>query len=202
MFPIKWQLVNNTDGMLVRMMNGLRGLCVQSFGERHKKAGRIWAASRLIIDAPTSTGAINSTGVYYSIVKTGSLPVNLSRREFARTGTAIVEDVFVDPIYTGGSPDPIYNVNDIVPYTFEMQLLTGFTLTDEGTKFAPTVYAIGSSSQQARGASNSPLGDDYIFAPNKSYLLKFYSTDIQLQNITARVSGYEGLLDIPSDDML
>jgi hypothetical protein len=202
MLPTKWQDVNNTDSMVLKVINGIRAFCSQTFAEHHKKEGRIWSASRLIIDAPTSAGAINSTGVYYSIIKTGSLPVNLNRREFARTGTAIVEDVFVNPVYTGGTPDALYNVNDITPYTFEMELLTGFTLTSEGTKFAPTVYSIGPASQQNKGSSAAPLGEDYIFAPNTSYLLKFYSTDGQLQDITARISGYEGLLDVPSGDAL
>lgn len=201
MFPIKWQLVNNTDGMLVRMMNGLKALCVQSLSEMDKKQGRVWSASRLVIDAPTSTGVMNSAGVYYSVVKTGSLPVNLRRREFARTGSALVIDLYSDPIYTGGTQDPVYNVNDITVSNFEFELLVGFTLTNEGTKFAPTVYAIGSDSQQAKGASNAALGEDYIFAPNTSYLLKFYSTDPQLQDIAAYISGAEGVQDFPNEDI-
>lgn len=198
----KWQTINTLDGMFVRALNGLKALCTQSNDEINKKKGLLWAASRLIIAAVPSTGVMNSAGVYYSIISVGSLPVKLNRREFGRTGTSIVEDVFSGPTYTGGTPDPVYNMNGITPHVFEFQLLSSPTVTAEGTKFAPTVYAIGATSQQSKGASNSPLGEDYILAPNTDYLLKFYSTDTQNQDISVRIEGYEGELDIPNEDLL
>ena len=98
-----WQLLNSTDGMLVRVINGFKALCTQTYDEMNKKRGLQWAASRLITDAPTSTGAINSTGVYYSILRTGDNPVDLKSREFAHTGTTVIADIFENPVYTGGS---------------------------------------------------------------------------------------------------
>ena len=198
----KWQNVNTTDGMLVRVINGFKAFCTQPYDEMNKKRGLQFAASRLIEDAPPSTGAINSAGVYYSVIRTGSLPVDLKRREFTYNGASIVADIFENPTFTGGSPEQVYNANGIVDHVFEFQLLAGITLTDEGTQFAPSIYALGPSSNQGKGAPNALYGANYILAPNTDYLLKFYSTDAQDQNIAARIEGYEGELDVPNEDLL
>ena len=196
-----WQLINSTDGMLVRVINGLKAICTQTYDEMNKKRGLQWGASRLIVNAPTSTGAINSTGVYYSILRTGDNPVDLKSREFAHTGTTVIADVFEAPTYTGGTPDPIYNACGIVSTVSTVELLTGFTLTAEGVKFAPTVYVLGPTSQQSRGAPNALYGSNYILAANTSYLLKFYSADTQLQDIAVRIEFYDGGLDVPNEDI-
>tara|TARA_R110002049_G_scaffold101556_10_gene246501 strand:+ start:8461 stop:9066 length:606 start_codon:yes stop_codon:yes gene_type:complete len=201
MLPVKWQIVNSTDGMLVRVLNGLKAFCVQSYSEMNSKRGLRWAASRIIIDAPTSTGAINSAGTYYSIIKTGSLPVDLKTREFSRTGRSIVADIFINPVYSGGTQDPVYNSNDMAQHSFELELLVGFTLTDEGVKFAPSLYELGPASVQSKGATSKSVGNNYILSPNTSYLLKFYSTDSQVQDISVRIEGYEGELDVPNEDL-
>ena len=196
-----WQLLNSTDGMLVRVINGFKALCTQTYDEMNKKRGLQWAASRLITGAPTSTGVINSTGVYYSILRTGDNPVDLKSREFAHTGTTVIADIFENPVYTGGTPDPLYNACGIAETTPTVDLLTGFTLTDEGVKFAPSVYVLGPTSQQSRGAPNALYGSNYILAANTSYLLKFYSTDTQLQDIAVRIEFYDGGLDVPNEDI-
>lgn len=197
----KWWEINNIDGMFLRAINGFRAPCVQSYDEMNKKRGRQWAASRLVLAAQPSTGAINSTGVYYSVLVTGDLPIDLKRREFAHSGTSVVADIFESPTYTGGTPDPIYKACGIANTTTDVQLLVGITLTDESTKFAPTIYAIGPSSQVSKGVANVLYGSNYILAPNTSYLLKFYSTDTQPQDIAARIEFYDGGLDVPNEDL-
>ncbi len=196
-----WQNRNSIDGMIVRALNGVKALCTQSYDEMNKKRGMQWSASRLINDAPPSTGALNSTGVYYSIIKTGNAAVDLKSREFAHTGTLLIADIFVNPVYTGGSPDPVYNACGIASTTTNVELLTGFTLVSEGAKFAPTIYALGSASQQSKGGHNALYGTNYILAPNTSYLLKFYSTDTHDQDITTRIEFYDGGLDVPNEDL-
>lgn len=195
-----WKLIKTVDAMMLSVLNGLRAFTTQPYDEINKKRGLQWAASRIIIAASTSTGAINSAGVYYSIIRTGSLPIDLKRREFAHTGTAVYADLFEGPTYTGGTTDPVYNANGITPHAFEFDLLRGFTLTAEGAKFAPTIYALGPDSNQSKGASNQLYGENYILAPNTSYLLKFYSTDAAVQNIAVRIEGFEGDLDTPNAD--
>lgn len=196
-----WQFKNTIDGMFVRVINGFKAICVQPYDEMNKKRGRQWAASRLIVDVPTSTGVINSLGVYYSVLVTGDKPVDLKSREFAHTGTTVIADIFENPVYTGGSEDPIYNACGIVDTTTQVKLLTGITLTDEGEQFAPSIYVLGPTSQQSRGAPNALYGSNYILAANTSYLLKFYSTDPQLQDIAARIEFYDGGLDVPNEDI-
>lgn len=195
-----WKLIKTLDAMVLAVINGLRAFTIQTYDEMNKKRGLQFSASRLISNAPTSTGAINSTGVYYSIIRVGSKPIDLKRREFGRTGTAIIADIFESPTYTGGTPDPVYNANGIVEHEFEFDLLVGFTLTAEGTKFASTIYAIGSDSNQSKGSEDHLYGTNYILAPNTSYLLKFYSTDPLPQNIAVRIEGFEGDLDYPNTD--
>jgi len=197
----KFWLINNTDNMILRVINGFRAFCTQSYSEMNRKRGLQWSASRIIETAAPSTGVINSAGVYYSIIKTGSLPVDLKQRQFAYSGTGLNADIFENPVYTGGLPDPIYNANAVTPHVFELQILTGFTLTSEGQRFAATIYALGSSSQQSKGESNAIYGENYILAPNSSYLLKFWSKDAQNQTIAARIEGFEGELDVPNGDL-
>lgn len=195
-----WKLIKTIDAMMLSVLNGLRAFTTQPYDEINKKRGLQFAASRVIFNAPTSTGAINSAGVYYSIIKTGSLPIDLKRRTFARSGTAFAADIFENPTYTGGTEDPIYNANGIVDHEFELQLLVGFTLSAEGTKFAPTVYGLGPDSNQSKGSDDHLYGSNYILAPNTSYLLKFFSIDPNPQNIAVRIEGFEGELDYPNTD--
>ena len=196
-----WQFKNSIDGMFVRVINGLKAICTQSYDEMNKKRGRQWAASRIINNAPPSIGDLNGTGVYYSIIETGANPVDLKSREFAHSGTSLIADIFEDPEYTGGSVDPLYNACGIVDTTTDVKLLTGFTLTAEGTKFAPSIYVLGPDSQQSKGSPNALYGSNYILAANTSYLLKFYSTDTQNQDIAARIELYDGGLDVPNEDL-
>lgn len=196
-----WQFINSIDGMIVRVINGLKAFCTQTYDEMNKKRGLQFSASRIIIGAPASTGGVNATGVYYSVIRTGSLPVDLKRREFAYSGTSLIADIFESPTFTGGVVETVYNSNGMVDHTFEFHLLSGITLTSEGVKFSSPVYALGSASQQGKGSNNALYGSNYILAPNTDYLLKFYSTDTQAQNIAARIEGYEGLLDVPNEDL-
>ena len=198
---MKWWEINNIDGIALRVVNGLKAWCVQDYSEMNKKRGLQWSASRLVVDAPPSTGVINSTGVMYSVISTGALPVDLKLREFAFSGRSIVADIFENPTFTGGTSDPVYNANGVSPHVFELELLTGVIVTAEGDKFAPSIYALGSDSQQSKGMSNTLFGTNYILAPNTPYLLKFYSSDTQNQDIAARIEGYEGGLDVPNDDL-
>jgi hypothetical protein len=195
-----WRFIKTLDSMLLSVINGLRAITIQPYDEMNKKRGLQFAASRMITGAVTSTGVMNSAGVYYSIIRTGSKPIDLKSREFARTGAALVADIFENPVYTGGTPDPVYNANGIVSHDFEFDLLVGITLTDEGAKFAATIYALGPDSNQSKGADDNLYGTNYILSPNTSYLLKFYSTDPLPQNIAVRIEGYEGDLDYPNSD--
>lgn len=177
-----------------RMVKGVGAVTQQWYDEVNKKRGVQWSASRLIEDATPGQ-------LFYSVIEVGSKPVDLKRREFAYSGTSIVADIYESPTYTGGTIDPVYNANGftVQPPQFELVLKAGVTVSVEGTKFAPTIYALGPSSQQSKGAENALYGSNYILKPNTAYLLKFYSSDTQNQDIAVRIEGYEGELDYYPD---
>lgn len=169
---------------------GMAAVISQDYSEANKKNGLQWAASRLINGATPNTP-------YYSVIEVGSKPIDLKRREFAISGTKLIADIFEGPTYSGGNVDPVYNSNGITPHTFEFILKGNVTVTNEGTNFAPTIYAVGPASNQSKGISNALYGSNYILKPNTVYLLKFYSADAQNQDIAVRIEGYEGELDLP-----
>ena len=173
-----------------RIIKGIGAVISQPYDEVNKKRGVQWAASRNIPSA-------SSGQIFYSVIEVGDKPIDLKRREFAFTGSSITADIFQDPTYTGGVADPVYNANGftVQPPVFLFELKAGVTVTNEGTKFAPTIYAVGPTSNQSKGISNALYGSNYILKPNTSYLLKFTSTDSQSQSIAVRIEGYEGELD-------
>lgn len=176
-----------------RMLGGVAAVISQSYGEVNKKRGVQFSASRLIENAAPNQ-------VYYSSIETGDLPVDLKSREFAFSGASLIADMYQDPTYTGGVVETdVFNANGFTiqpsPRLFTIRVLAVSDVTDEGTKFAATIYALGSNSQQSKGVPNSFYGTNYILKPNTKYLLKFYSTDVQAQNIAARIDMYEGELD-------
>lgn len=173
-----------------RVTQGVGAITSQPYDEVNKKRGVQWAASRKINGAAPGQ-------LFYSVIEVGDKPIDLKRREFAFSGTAIVADIYQSPTYTGGTVDPVYNANGFTtqPPSFGFVLKAGVTVTNEGVKFAPTLYALGSASNQSKGVANALYGSNYILKPNTAYLLKFYSDDTQNQNIAVRIEGYEGELD-------
>ncbi|MGI4260918.1 hypothetical protein ACR2VJ_27955, partial [Klebsiella pneumoniae] len=81
--------------------------------------------------------------------------------------------------------------------TLQTQLLTGFTLTADGTEVAAPMYLIGPSQVQGKGSLLTSYGGNRILAPNTSYLLTFESLEAA-QDVTARLEFYEGELDLPT----
>ncbi len=171
---------------------GIRAICTQPYDEMNKKRGAQWEASRLITIAD-DTPASNA----YSIIQTGSLTVDLKARVFGYTGLGVIGRIYKNPTYSGGTNDPWYNMRtgaDGQPLT---KLLTGFTLTNSGTKCGADIFAIGPESNQARGHSPSEFARNRILEPNTAYLLEIQSRDPAQQVVTARLEMYEGILDWP-----
>lgn len=170
------------------MREGLQAYTVQGYPEVNKKFGVEWEASRKV--SATTTDPI------YSILKTGSQTVDLKKRVFAYTGTGLTARIFINPTYTGGTPDPIYNMRPFYAGTGpESQLLVGFTLTDNGTECGAPIFAIGSASNQGKGSGEHEFATNRILEANTSYLLVI--EPLEPQDIAARVEFYEGPLDYP-----
>lgn len=155
-------------------------------------SGRAWEAQRLV--EPMATGQRAT-----SILKTGSLPVLLKARVFAYTGDGLTVNIYRNPVYTGGAPDPVYNMSSLSDVVLESKLLVGFTLTDDGTPAAATMSLIGPASAQGAGSVLSRFGSNRVLAPNTSYLLTFTSLS-NAQTVTARLEFFEGIMDYSTLD--
>lgn len=187
----------STGLTILRIVNGLRAFTTQTYDECNKKLGNQWEASRLITIA--SNAPANNV---YSIILTGSKPVDLKSRVLGYSGLGVVGRIYKAPIYTGGTPDPWFNMNPCYLGTEPLaKLLVGFTLTNNGIKCGADIFGIGPDSQQARGATPQSFGSNRILdEPNTAYLLEIESLDPGSQSVMARLEMYEGGLDLPNDD--
>ncbi|MNJ08724.1 hypothetical protein D3C77_28480 [compost metagenome] len=168
---------------------GLKAWTVQFYDELNAKKGTRFEASRQV------TGALNQ--VFWSVIVTGDNPVDLKRREFGFNGDGVTADIFFDVTHTGGTVDPVYNGNDIIPANFDFQLIAGADLVvtfDPNKKLGATVYLFGSTSNQSRGSIPNAVGTNYILAPHSEYAFRFTSRSAD-QLIAARLTGYNGPLD-------
>lgn len=176
------------------LYSGDRAVTSQGYDEINKKRGVQWEASRLITIA--SSDPANSA---YSILLTGSKPVDLKARSLGYTGLGVIGRIYETPTYTGGTVDPWFNMNtQYIGDQPEVQILVGFTLTATGAKCGADIIAIGPTSQQARGATATEYARNRILPkPNTAYLLEIASLDPASQQVAARLEIYEGPLDWP-----
>lgn len=172
---------------------GIRANCVQFYDEINKKRGRQWEASREI----TATAGTK----YYSILKAGSVyPVDLKSRVLSATGEGIIARVYniTGANYTGGTPDPVYNMRPSMGVVLVAQLLTGFTLTTPVanlTKRGADLSLMVNSQGAQGGFAPAGFGSNRFIEPNGKILLEIESLGVQ--TIFARLEFYEGGLDFP-----
>lgn len=189
-----WRGFDSGFGMPPGAFSGLRAMTTQTYDECNKKVGTQWEASRLISIA-SSAPANNS----YSIIRTGSKPVDLKSRVLGYDELGVIGRIYKNPIYTGGTLDTWYNLNPRYNGTQpEAQLLIGFTLTSNGTQCGADIVGIGPNSTQSRGSTPIQFGSNRILdEPNTAYLLEIQSRHATPQNVWARIEMYEGGLDLP-----
>lgn len=176
---------------LFRLIKGVGAFPVQFYPEINAKTGTQWEAQRRLTGMASGERAL-------SIIMTGDKPVDLKARLFGYTGDGLEADIYKNPSYTGGVANAVYNMNTIpgAAAVREFQLLTGFTLEDDGEQIAATISLIGPQSNQSKGQPLTSFGSNRILAPNTSFLLVFTSLS-EAQDITARIEMYEGELDYP-----
>lgn len=189
-----WRGDDARSGIPDGAFSGLRAITTQGYDECNKKLGTQWEASRLISIA--SNDPANNA---YSIIRTGSKPVDLKSRVLGYDGVGVVGRIYKSPAFTGGTADPVFNMNPrFIGSQPEAQLLVGFTMTDKGVKCGADIISIGPSSNQARGSTPKEFGSNRILdEPNTAYLLEIASLDSAVQSIMARVEFHEGELDLP-----
>lgn len=191
-----WKSRLSNDGMMVQVINGLRGFCVQPYDEMNKKRGLQWEASREI-------NALAATK-YYSILKAGpTFPVDLKSRVLGATGAGVIGRVYTitSADYTGGTADPVYNMRSGIGGAPGAQLITGMTLVTPVAnlvKRGADIFLRVNAQGLIGGFTPAAFGSNRILEPNDQVLLEIES--LAAQYVTARVEFYEGPLDFPNTD--
>lgn len=176
-------------GIPAEAFTGNRAINIQFYDESNKKLGAQFEASALFESLGLNAEVLTT-------FTTGSLPVDLKRREFAFSGLGIEARIHKDPVNVqGGSVVPLFNMRDGFPQPLT-SLVSGVTVSSKGTEIAAPIYAIGPGSTVAKGSSNYPYAANRILEPNTTYLLTVKSLDAS-QDVSGRIEFYEGLLDLP-----
>lgn len=201
-----WQFINTLDGMLVRIINGLKAICIQSYREMNAKRGLEWEASREV--PSTSNGQ-----KFYSVIKVGSTyPIDLKARVIGADGVGVVGRIYEiqDSDVTLGTPDPWYNFRFDITTQPDAKLYAGANITfitpvtelavAANQKGADIVFR--SNSQNiAKGIELSQQGANRIIYQDRLALLELESLDAQAQFIQAYLEMFEGGLDYPNEDL-
>jgi hypothetical protein len=167
---------------------GEAALVTQSNIEVNAKRGMMYEASRRV------TG-LTSGAVLDSVIVTGDYPLILKSRLLNYTGDGITPEIFEAPTYTGGTPDPYYNLSRINPVASDVVVLSAPTVTATGVKAFADDFLISGGTGNTRGGSLRALTAERIFKPNTAYLLR--QTMLSAQDIAAYISWYSGPLDAP-----
>jgi hypothetical protein len=172
--------------------SGTRALTAQSYTEANVKNGVQFEASALV--AALAAGATVDT-----IFITGLKPVIVKARQLAFDGKGLTARVYRGPTYTGGTPVPIYNLNEINPVASTVQALSGAAVSAAGVEFGAPTFAIGSDLQgQSVQGAYSVAGQERLLAPSTTYLLRLTSTDpTDAQRVSTYLTWYEGRPDLP-----
>lgn len=181
------------------VVTGDRAATIQFYDEMNKKRGKQWEASRRVTNV--AAGA-----KLYSVIKTGQLPIDLKSRELGYTGDGVAGSMYIisagSEITDGLTEDEVGNmrasggVRDFSLFSIPDGVVDQIFLDSNTTKFGDTIFSEGQGSNQSKGHVPYPAGSNHILnLPNTEYLLEIES--YSLQNITARLEMYNGVLDWP-----
>lgn len=173
------------------VFTGLRATTVQGYIEANVKNGTQFEFSALVPSlAPAATVG--------TIMVTGAKPVIIKDRQLRFDGEQITAQVFRTPTYTGGVAQPIYNLTDISPQATTVSIVSGATITANGTEVGAPTYAIGSTSPGAStSASYATNGSERVLRPNTAYLLLVTNSGTDTTKISAYITWFEGTPDFP-----
>lgn len=201
-----WQFINTLDGMLVRIINGLKAICTQSYREMNAKRGNEWEASREV--QSTSLGQ-----KFYSVIKVGATnPIDLKARVISTDGVGVVGRIYEiqDSDVTLGTPDPWYNFRLDITSQPDAKLYAGANITFNtpavslavpANKRGADIVFRSNSQQVAKGVDLSQQGANRIIYQDRLALLELESLDGQPQFIQAYLEMFEGGLDYPNEDL-
>lgn len=157
-----------------------------SFETEGIRTGKVFNASRRVVGV--AAGANTD-----SIFLVGSLPVVFFQRDIGRTGSGISATIYQAPVYTGGTPAAVYNVNTNSSVVSSISLLAAPTITSTGIQIAASAFAVGNTTGSGQGGIAS-IGQALYMKPGTAYLLRVTNLDSGTADFTSFISWYEGAL--------
>ena len=176
-----------------RVYAGTQALTTQSFIEANCKNGVQYELATYEPNFLTGT-------TRDFIVITGDKPVLVKNRLYSFTGDVLTTAIYKNPVYTGGTSVPYYNLSDINPVVGQAVLLAGVTVTSVGVQISPTYTLLGEVLQggNAVGHTDAESGTEGLeraLAPNTTYLYRTSNIGITCK-IATKSTWYEGLLSV------
>lgn len=187
----EWPGDLNPSGLYV----GLRAVTQQNYTEANVKNGVQYEASSLV----SALAAGSSSNVVFT---TGNFPIVVKARQVTFNGTSLRANVYRSPVFTGGTPTPYFNLNDINPVTGGVTILVGATITNPGVEFGAPTYMLGSTGGvgQSVVSTFTVTGQERVLRPNTTYVLQLTNTSAEAQDIVSYLSWYEGGTDLPRNN--
>lgn len=176
---------------------GNMAMTTQDYLSLNCKLGTQWESSLYI---PALAAGANVDFV----VITGALPVLVKARTIEVDGLGVVVNVYRDPVYTGGTPKQVFNLNSGVDTEVVQplaQLLGGVSVSDPGVPIAAERRVLGSSTlgnNRLATQGGEYTGLERVLLPNSVFLFRSTSTDpTNPQKYNSYSTFYEGPLDVP-----
>jgi hypothetical protein len=187
---------------MVKMVTGVSAFIVQFYDEVNKKRGKQWEISRVV-------SFVNVGDKAYSVMKVGSLPVDLKARILGATGGGVYGRAYRISAsdVTLGTPDKWQNFNSAILTQPETEIYPGSEVTFntpveelavEANWLHAPINAITNIQNQAKGYPARAFGGNHILNPVDYVLFEIESYD-STQDASATLEMYEGGLDFYPD---
>lgn len=197
----KWQDILTTDGMLVKIINGLRAITVESYNSQNVQNGlQFYFRKSYPLTDPISSGTSR-----YVVFRTNSKKVLFKSRVVSYIGEEFRLELFSSPTLSDdGLPIIVSNYNGVYPQVTTVEIYKEPVVTDEGTPIddqnEPEYYFGGGSAGQ-RVSNSIPEGRERILPENTTFLIKVTNTGTGNGRFQYFGDWYEGEPAIPNNDL-
>ena len=173
-----------------RTLDGDKAVTAQSLTEVHVKKGEQF-------EAAFYQASLAASGTIDLVVQTGAKTVQFKTLRTQFDSELLSSQLFKGPSFTGGTPLPIYNLNDKDAVATTITLLAGVTTSATGTAVGARNYSIGTAGQGNRAVTtlSQEVDIDRILEANSEYLLRIINEDTtNATQLASSASWFEGLL--------
>lgn len=155
-----------------RIMGGNQAINIQPFVEANSKNGTQYEAAFYIPSLAAGASA-------YVLMQVGAQPVALKDVQVGFKSLLLSVDTWRNPSFTGGTPIPVFNMNDELAVPDDVTLLANPVVTNNGTQVSPSVYTLGTQDVGNRivGTISNTVGVERILWRNSTYLLRVTNRD-------------------------